>query len=309
MLRVLITGAQGFVGLHLTNHLLTNGWDVFGFDLLSGDENTNFFQGEIMDRNALQQALITCRPDVIFHLAGVIKSDSPEIVYKVNLFGTLALFDAVIEANIRPAIVVASSSAVYGRKSGVKPITEGVRLHPLTDYAVSKVAQEIAALRYHDSYGLPVTIVRMFNLLGPGQPAGLACSSFARQIALAELNGQTEIVTGNLEARRDFVDVRDAVRAFELVAQKGKPGQVYNVCSGRAVAIRKCLSEMMSMSPHQLSARVDAGRVQKNDVPVQVGSYQKLDKVTGWNPKISLWQSLSDLLNDWRARVKEVESK
>ncbi|MDO8753323.1 MAG: GDP-mannose 4,6-dehydratase, partial [Anaerolineales bacterium] len=243
-----------------------------------------------------------------FHLAGVIKSDSPEVFYQVNFLGTLALFDAIVDTGIRPKVVVASSSAVYGHQSG-KPISERARLHPLTDYAVSKVAQETAAMRYHESFGLPVMVVRMFNLLGPGQPADLACSSFARQIALAEVNGQTEIVTGNLDARRDFVDVRDAVRAFELVAQKGKAGQVYNVCSGRAVAIRKCLSEMMSMSPQQLSARVDAGRVQKNDVHVQVGSHQKLHKVTGWSPKISLRQSLADLLNDWRERVKEVESK
>ena len=308
MPRVLITGAKGFVGVHLTNQLLLNGWDVFGYDLRASDEK-NFFQGEITDRAALKQTLITCNPDVIFHLAGVIKSDSTELFYKVNLLGAVALFEAIMDANIRPVVVVASSSAVYGRKSGEKPIAERAHLHPVTDYAVSKIAQETAALRYFDSYALPVMIVRMFNLLGPGQPADLACSAFARQIALAEQNGETEVVTGNLDARRDFVDVRDAARAFELIAQNGKPGQIYNVCSERGVAIRKCLDEMISMSTDQLSVWVDADRVQKNDVPVQVGSYQKLHRATGWSPKISLRQSLSDLLNDWRARVKELEAK
>ena len=308
MPRVLITGAKGFIGAHLTILLLLNGWDVFGFDLRTYDEK-NFFQGEITDRAILKQVLTTCSPDVVFHLAGVIKSNTPEIFYKVNLLGTLALLDAVVESGLRPKIVVASSSAVYGRKSAERPIAERVQLHPVTDYAVSKVAQETAALRYYDSYALPVMIVRMFNLLGPGQPADLACSAFARQIALAERSGQTEIVTGNLDARRDFVDVRDAARAFELIAEKGKPGQIYNVCSERGVAIRKCLGEMMSMSTNQLSASVDAERVQKNDVPVQVGCYQKLHKATGWSPKISLRQSLTDLLNDWRVRVAEVESK
>lgn len=306
MTRALITGISGFVGSHLQHQLALQGWQVYGFDIRASDRDV--FVGDLTDRAALAHAVADCKPDVIFHLAGVIKSDAPEIFYKVNLLGTLALFDAVMEAGMRPNVVVASSSAVYGRTSGEKPITERMQLRPVTDYAVSKAAQETAALRYFDSFSLPVTIVRMFNLLGPGQPADLACSAFARQIALAELTGQSEIVTGNLDARRDFVDVRDAVRAFELIAQKGKPGQVYNVCSGRAVAIQKCLSGMMSMSQKQLSARIDAKRVQKNDVPVQVGSYQKLNKVAGWNPKISLKQSLSDLLADWRERVK-AESK
>ena len=201
-------------------------------------------------------------------------------------------------------MVVASSSAVYGSGFAGRSISEKFKPRPLTHYAVSKLAQEIAALRYFDAFQLPVVVVRMFNLLGPGQPADLACSAFARQIALGELNGQTEIVTGNLDARRDFVDVRDAVRAFGLVAKKGKAGQVYNVCSGRAVAIRKCLDKMISMSPHQFKVRIDAERVQKNDVPVQIGSSHKLNQVTGWRPQISLKQSLSDLLNDWRQRVK-----
>jgi GDP-4-dehydro-6-deoxy-D-mannose reductase len=144
----------------------------------------------------------------------------------------------------------------------------------------------------------------MFNLLGPGQSPDLACSAFARQIALAEITEQTEIVTGSLDAKRDFVDVRDAVRAFALLAAKGEAGETYNVCSGNAVAIQQCLSEMMSQSQKQLSARVDAARVQKNDVPVQVGSFQKLHKAAGWNPRIPLKQSLSDLLDDWRERIK-----
>ncbi len=307
MSRALITGISGFVGKHLQHQLASHGWQVFGFDVRAQGENV--FVGDLTDHAALSNAIVQSKPDAIFHLAGVIKSDAPEIFYKVNLLGTLALFDAIMEVGILPKVVVASSSAVYGRTSGEKPISERMQLHPVTDYAVSKVAQETAALRYFDSFGLPVTIVRMFNLLGPGQSADLACSAFARQIALTELTGRKEIVTGNLDARRDFVDVRDAVRAFELVAKMGKPGQVYNVCSERAVAIKKCLSEMMFMSPNQLSARVDADRVQKNDVPVQVGSYQKLYKAAGWRPKISLRQSLSDLLNDWRERVIEVESK
>ena len=303
MKRALITGKQGFVGRHLADHLIAAGWDVFGFGRRPDGINSRSFQGEITDRHALRIALEEARPDVIFHLAGRIKSDASELFYMVNLLGTVALFESVLAAGIRPVMVVASSSAVYGHRSG-KPISERVVLRPLTHYAVSKVAQEAAALRYYQSFCLPVMIVRMFNLLGPGQSADLACSAFARQIALAELNNENGIVTGNLSARRDFLDVRDAARAFELVAKKGKAGQVYNVCSGHAAAIRKCLSEMISMSPNQFTVELGAARFQKNDIPIQVGNSLKLNRATGWRPKISLRESLSDLLNDWRPRVK-----
>ena len=303
----LITGISGFIGKHLQRQLTSQGWQVYGFDIRPGMDNV--FVGDLTDHAALSRAIAESKPEVVFHLAGAIKSNDADVYYKSNLFGTLNLFDAVMQSDIRPAMVVASSSAVYGLTSGTKPITERSTLRPVTEYAVSKAAQETAALRYHYTFGLPVFIVRMFNLLGPGQSPDLACSAFARQIALAEITGQTEIVTGSLDARRDFVDVRDAARAFAMVAEKGEAGQTYNVCSGRAVAIQKCLSEMISLSQKQLSARVDAGRVQKNDVPVQVGSYEKLHKVTGWSPEISLKQSLSDLLDDCRERVKEVESK
>ncbi|HRQ21862.1 MAG TPA: GDP-mannose 4,6-dehydratase [Anaerolineales bacterium] len=302
MKRTLITGISGFVGRHLREELLREGWDVFGFDIRAAGDNV--VVGDLSDRALLSQVMLDCQPDAVFHLAGIIKSPNPQTYYTSNLFGTLNLLDAVLQMEKRPKIILASSSAVYGLTKSARPITERSPLRPVTEYAVSKMAQETAALRYHYAFGLDVVIVRMFNLLGPGQSPDLACSAFARQIALAEISEQNEIVTGNLDAKRDFVDVRDAVRAFALLAEKGEAGQTYNVCSGRAVAIQGCLQEMMSQSQKQLSARVDAARVQKNDIPVQVGSFQKLHKVTGWNPRIPLKESLADLLNDWRERVK-----
>lgn len=302
MKRALITGISGFVGRLLREELLREGWDVFGFDIRAAGENV--FVGDLSDRALLSQVMLDCKPDVVFHLAGIIKSQDPQTYYTSNLFGTLNLLDAVLQMEKRPKVVLASSSAVYGLTKSARPITELSPLRPVTEYAVSKVAQETAALRYHYAFGLDVVIVRMFNLLGPGQSPDLACSAFARQVALAEVTEQSEIVTGNLDAKRDFVDVRDAVRAFTLLAEKGDVGQAYNVCSGNAVAIQECLQEMMSQSQKQLSARVDVARIQKNDVPVQVGSFQKLHKAAGWNPRISLKESLADLLNDWRERIK-----
>ncbi|MEW6405279.1 MAG: GDP-mannose 4,6-dehydratase [Chloroflexota bacterium] len=305
MTRALITGISGFVGGHLRGELIREGWQVFGFDIRSSGEDV--FTGDLADLAALSHAITESKPEMIFHLAGIIKSDETEAYYKSNLFGTLNLLDAIMGTELRPKVVLASSSAVYGLTKGSRPITERSNLRPVTEYAVSKAAQEMAALRYYYAFGLPVIIPRMFNLLGPCQAPDLACSAFARQIALAELRGQTEILTGHLDARRDLVDVRDAVRALALLGERGRPGQVYNICSGRAVAIRKCLNVMMSMSAVQLSARAEGKRFQKNDVPAQVGSYQKLHKATGWRPEISLKQSLADLLNDWRERVKETK--
>jgi len=306
MKRALITGISGFVGRHLRDELLREGWNVFGFDIRPAGENV--FVGDLSDRAALTRAVADCQPDAVFHLAGIIKSPDPQAYYTSNLFGALNLLDEAMQMEKRPKMVLASSSAVYGLTKSARPITERSPLRPVTEYAVSKVAQETAALRYHYAFGLDVVIVRMFNLLGPGQSPDLACSAFARQIALAEISEQNEIVTGNLDAKRDFVDVRDAARAFALLAEKGEAGQTYNVCSGNAVAIQQCLSEMMLRSKKQVSARVDPARVQKNDVPVQVGSFQKVQKASGWNPCIPLHESLADLLDDWRERVK-VESK
>jgi GDP-4-dehydro-6-deoxy-D-mannose reductase len=303
---VLITGISGFVGRYLQDQHLHENRQVFGFDIRPSGENV--FVGNLSDRVTLTRVMLDCQPDAVFHLAGIIKSPDPQAYYTSNLFGTLNLLDAVMQMEKRPKVVLASSSAVYGLTMGARPITEHAPLRPVTEYAVSKASQETAALRYHYAFGLDVVIARMFNLLGPGQSPDLACSAFARQIALAEISDQTELVTGSLDARRDFVDVRDAARAFALLAEKGQAGQIYNICSGRAVAIQQCLRKMMSQSQKQLSVRIDAARVQKNDVPVQVGSFQKLHKVTGWNPRIPLKESLTDLLDDWRERIK-LESK
>lgn len=308
-LKVLITGVSGFVGSHLANYLFSQGWQIYGLDRRPSNEGGNLYVGDLTNQDTLTNLLKECRPDVVFHLAGLIKSNDPESLYQTNLFGTVALFESMLEVGVSPRVIVASASAVYGSGFGDRSITEKFKPRPVTHYGVSKLAQEMAALRYFDAYQLPVIIVRMFNLLGPGQSPDLACSAFGRQIALAEVKGDDKIFTGNLSARRDFLDVRDAAWAFALVAKMGKAGQIYNVCSGRAVSIRKCLDEMLAMSPRQYEVHVDAGKVQKNDIPCQVGNARKLNQLTGWHPQISLQQSLSDLLDYWRQRVRsELES-
>lgn len=304
MTRALVTGSSGFVGSHLTRTLLAKTWQVAGFDILSDNTLERFYQGRLTDKNAIAYALNEFKPNVIFHLAGLIKSDEPQELYASNVQATVTLLETVVESNLKPQIILASSSAVYGLTSGKKKITEKSPIRPVTHYAVSKAAQELAALRYFDAGLLPVKIIRMFNLLGPGQSPALACSAFAKQIALAEKNDTNEIVTGNLDALRDFVDVRDAVRAFEMIVEHGKAGEIYNVCSGKAVSLKQCLGEMLAQAQKPLNPKIDAEKFQANDIPRQVGSFQKINKACGWSPKISLKESLTHLLNDWRERVK-----
>ena len=296
-----ITGVSGFVGRHLSNYLLDSGWRVSGSDVRSDSSISNFYQADVNDRMVLRQAFQETQPDVIFHLAGVIKSDTPDKYYQAHVLGTVALLDTVVENGSRPVVFIASSSAVYGSGLGRRPITEQFKPRPATHYGVSKLAQELAAMHYFTSFDLPVIRVRTFNLLGPGLSPQLDCSAFARQIAQAERNRMlSTILTGNLSTRRDFVDVRDAVRAYVLLAEKGQAGQAYNVASGQAIAIQECLDFLRNQAMVPVDAVVDPNRVQKDDIPVQAGSIQRLQATTGWVVEISNQQSLLDMLDYWR---------
>ena len=305
MTTAFITGISGFVGSHLSRYLLDCGWHVSGQDLKPAPNISALYQSDLQDRPALQKALVETRPDVVFHLAGVLKSEHAEHFYTAHVLGTVALLETIARTGFRPKVLVASSSAVYGTGLGRRPITEGFKLRPVTQYAASKVAQEVVALRYFTAFDLPVICMRTFNLLGPGLSPDMACSAFARQIALAEKQGSpSTITTGDLSAMRDFVDVRDAVRAYVLLAEKGQAGQTYNVASGQPVAIRGCLDFLRKQARVPIEAVLDHSRVQKNDVPIQIGSAKRLQEQTGWEPEISTERSLLDLLNEWRQRIK-----
>jgi GDP-4-dehydro-6-deoxy-D-mannose reductase len=307
IMRALVTGISGFVGSSLTKLLVSNKWEVSGYDHRESHSVPDMHTGNIQDQAALAETITKSQPEVVFHLAGVIKSKSLKDYYNTHILGTLALFEALAETGYKPRVIVTSSSAVYGSGVGKRPISENFALRPITDYGISKLAQEMVAQRFFLAYGFPVIIVRTFNLIGPGQSPELACSAFARQIALDESQAHDKpIKTGNLSAQRDFVDVRDAVCAYELLAQAGMPGATYNICSGRSVSIQNCLNLLLAMASKPLTTELDRTRMQKNDVPMQVGSAKLIERTVGWQPKISLEESLSDLLNDWRSRIKSI---
>ncbi len=305
--RVLITGVAGFCGRHLASYLLGLGYDVVGFDRESRPHvGLTTYAGDITDNAQFRAILGKVQPDVIFHLAALIDSRLEyHELHRVNALGTQSLFDAMRQVCPDASVIITSSSAVYGLvNSSHVPIRETQPFRPLNAYAVSKIAQEMLAYTYYAHYGLKVILTRAFNLVGPGQSPSLVCSAFAKQIAEIEA-GQAEPVlrVGNLAPQRDFIDVRDVARAYCLLAQTGQPGEVYNVCSGKAISIQACLDELLRLTQKRIRVEQDPDRMRSSDIPISVGDNNSLREQTGWRPTIPLEQSLADLLDDWRRQI------
>lgn len=311
MKRVLVTGAAGFVGRHIVEHLLGRGQVVFGFarHLPSSEisDRVTHYRGDLRNKETVESVVRRSRPDIIYHFAGVTKSRNPIDFYYTNVIGTVNLFEAIQKQGLRPTVLIGGSSAVYAASSSRKPITELFNIQPVTHYGASKAAQEMVARRYV-ARGFQILFTRTFNLIGPGQPLGLACSDFAQQIALAEADGtEHTVVTGSLDTTRDFIDVRDATRAYTLLVESGRPGLAYNVCSQEPVSIRECLNMLLGMARVPLTTTTDRRLMREDDVKFQVGSSARLRRHTGWKPKIPLQQSLKDLLDYWRVKVRSPE--
>ena len=306
----LITGANGFCGRHLAAHLLDSGYRVAGFDLGDGPPpDLDLYRGDIADAVAVESTLAEVQPEVIFHLAALLNPRLPyDTLHRVNALGTLNLLDAARAVCPTAIIVVTSTSAVYGQvRPEELPIAEDQPFHPANLYAVTKITQETLAYQHHAAHGLRVIRTRTFNLVGPGESPAFASSAFARQVAEIELGRRKPVLAvGNLESVRDFTDARDAVRAYRLLAELGEPGGVFNVCSGRGTPIRHILEILLGLSTVRgISVEVDPARFQPADVPVQVGDPSRLKAATGWSPAIALEQTLADVLDDWRNRVRE----
>jgi len=321
-MRVLITGIAGFCGLHLTEYLLSKvkddkEIDLYGIDIQENVnreghsllENLKFFTCDILDDEKLRKTIRQIEPDRIFHLAGLTSdfnsSASVKKFYATNVFGTINLLEAAGELKNGPLVHIACSSAEYGLiTESENPITEDNAFHPLSPYAISKLAQDMVGYQYYKNYGLRVIRTRTFNVTGPGEKENFVCSNFARQIALIENGAQKPaIYVGNLEAKRDFVDVRDAVRAYWLVLDKGVSGEVYNVCSGKAHSIGEILDILLGMTGEDIVVKQETERMRPLDIPLQVGSFEKLRKQTGWKPAIPIEKTLEDLLNYWRKEI------
>ena len=299
--KALVTGASGFVGRHLVAHLQASGDDVVGVDRAAGGV-------DITDAAALERLLAEVKPDVIYHLAGWADVGGswkePVQAFRVNAEGTLNVLCAATEAGVERVLAV-SSADVYGIVSPSElPLTEDSPLRPASPYAASKVAADYLGLQAWLGRKLPVLRVRAFNHLGPGQTDKFVAPAFASRVARAELEGGDVLTVGDLSARRDFTDVRDVVRAYRLLVEHGEPGEVYNVCSGVDLAIQDIADQLVAQATVSLRLEVDPDLLRPVELPVLRGSHDRLTRTTGWEPEIPISQTLTDLLEDWRVRLR-----
>ncbi|MBA2495996.1 MAG: GDP-mannose 4,6-dehydratase [Acidimicrobiia bacterium] len=303
-MRALVTGSGGFVGRHLVAHLRAAGDEVHDLDCERAEGAARV---DITEPDAVTGRLDEVAPDVVYHLAGW--SDvggswqAPLEAFRANAEGTLNVLQAAAAAGVGRTIVV-SSADVYGAVPDERlPVTEDHPLRPASPYAASKVAADFLGLQAFLGRGLDVVRVRAFNHIGPGQTDRFVVAAIASRIARNERDGGDEIAVGNLAARRDFTDVRDVVRAYRLLATDAVAGEVYNVCSGRDVAVSALADLLIAKAVHPMQLVIDPGRHRPVDVPVVRGDAGRLAAATGWAPAIPLEATLVDVLADWRARV------
>ena len=298
---VLVTGADGFVGTHLVRHLREAGDEVIGVDRTHDDHV------DITDADAVRDLVARIRPHAIYHLAGWADVGgswkAPVESFRVNAEGTMNVLAAATDAGVERVLAV-SSADVYGKVDPSElPLTELSPLRPASPYAVSKVAADYLGLQAWLGRGLPVLRVRAFNHLGPGQTDKFVAPALASRIARAERDGGEVLPIGDLSARRDFTDVRDVVRAYRLLMEHGEPGEVYNVCSGVDLAVQDLADQLLAQARIPLRFETDPELLRPVEVPVLRGSHDRLTAATGWMPEIPISQTLTDLLEDWRARV------
>lgn len=318
-MRALITGVTGFVGSHLADYLLAEQPEVEMFGIRrwrSRMENIEHLDGrlqlrecDLRDPAAIQGVLAEVRPDYIFHLAAQsfvpASWRAPSETLMTNILGQTNIFEAVRVLELDPVIQIAGSSEEYGLVLPDEvPIKETNPLRPLSPYAVSKVAQDLLAYQYFRSYGLKTVRTRGFNHTGPRRGEVFVTSNFAKQIASIEAGLREPVIrVGNLDAQRDFTDVRDIVRAYWLAVSEATPGEVYNLASGRAVTIRELLDQLLALSDTEVEVQVDPDRLRPSDVEILLGDYSKFRSDTGWEPSIPLEQTLKDTLDYWRQKL------
>jgi GDP-4-dehydro-6-deoxy-D-mannose reductase len=293
----LITGVSGFVGSHLAEATKLAGFTVVGLDVKGTPSPV-----DLRDVERIRSLVREARPEVVFHLAGLLRAPSPAALYESNVSGTVNLLEALVAEGLSPRVVVASSSAVYGSPADDNLLTEASPLRPLTHYGASKAAQEHAALAFFSTAKLQVMIARIFNIVGPGQPATLAAGAFAEQVASAERTMNRELKVGDLSGARDFVDVRDVARAYLALARSGQPGEIYNVCSSQRTPMQSCVDTLVSLASVRLAVVHDPTRARTNDVRAQIGDPARIRATTGWRAEISFEQSMKDLLESWRRK-------
>jgi GDP-4-dehydro-6-deoxy-D-mannose reductase len=308
---ILVTGAAGFAGSHLIDLLS----DPAGPDAVVGwhrpghapapRSGVRWHGVDVLNRPSVLAAVADLRPAVVYHCAGAAHVgrawEQTEATLAVNVRGTHHLLEALSRADVDARVLIPGSALVY--RPAAEPLTEDHPLVPANPYGLSKLAQEL--LGRHSGPPVRVLVARAFNHFGPRQDPSFSTSGFARQIAAIESGlAPPEIAVGNLDARRDLTDVRDMVRAYRTITERGRPAHPYNVCSGRAVGIGDVLDRLVSRARVRVRVRTDPARFRPNDVPLLVGDPSRIREELGWEPAVPLDQTLDDILEYWRAALR-----
>lgn len=316
-MKVLIIGITGFAGTCLY-HLLTDIKDInlygtFRHSTKNRNIADNFIKStllecDINDVYSVEKVLSEVHPDIIFHFASYVSVFSsfknPLPTFQTNIIGTANLLEGVKKIVPEAKILIPGSAEEYGKVTEDKmPIKEDYLLNPVNPYAISKKVQEEIGLYYFKTLGLNIYFTRTFHYTGPGQPLGFVCSDLAKQVVDAENGKIKNIKVGNLEAKRDFTDIRDVVRAYWKIVNRGKAGEVYNVCSGKSIKIQEVLNKLISFSEKNISVEIDENKLRPSDVPNFVGDNTKLKSI-GWTPQYTIDDSLMELLEWWRNEVR-----
>ena len=313
-MKALITGISGFAGSHLAEFLIEKGYEVFGtfFDKSTFSNLNDFvnkikvYRCDIRNYDALKNVIEDVKPDEIYHLAAIsfipTSLKDPKLTFDTNLYGTLNLYQAVIDLEMNPMILFVGSADEYGIvNENDLSIKEECPLNPMNPYSISKTSADFLSLAYFRYYHLKIIRVRPFNHIGPRQAPDFVCSSFAKQIAEIEKGLRDSIIkVGNLEAKRDFTDVRDMVRGYWLALDKGEPGEVYNICSEKIIQIHDLLNKLLNISKKKIEIRKDMKRMRPSDNPILQGDSSKFRRRSGWKPEILLDKTLKDILEYWR---------
>lgn len=315
-MRALITGINGFAGSHLAEHLLSREYEVSG-TILPGtslenikeiQDKLHLMYSDIRDLGSIREAISKAEPAQIYHLAAMTSvADSfknPHATFEVNVSGTINLLEAVRGLKIDPAILLAGSAEVYGAVPPEKlPIKEDYPFQPLNLYAVSKATVDMIGYQYFKSFGLKIIRTRSFNHIGPKQSENFVVSAFAKQIAEIE-KGLCEptLKVGNLKAKRDFTDVADVVVAYRLLAEKGSPGEAYNVCSGKGYSIKEILGTLLSFVKIKIKVEQDKERMRPSDIEIIYGDNSKIKALCNWQTGKTINNALIETLNWWRGK-------
>ena len=316
-MRVLVTGATGFVGQHLVRLLLSRRNSVYGTYLSPPTEwafGAALFRCDVRDPDRVRAITREIRPGQIYHLAAQ-SSPSRSLedfrsAFDTNFWGTYNLLEAARQVVPRARILVVGSGQCYGNVGACRlPVTEDQVFAPPNPYALSKAAADMLAGRYHFRFGLYVVRARPFNHTGPGQQQGFVCSDYARQIAAIELGrGRAFLPVRDPQVRRDFSDVRDVVRAYELLLEKGKPGEAYNVASGQPISVRQIVLSLVSLSSRPIQISALRQRLRSADVSTLYGCSRKLRRARGWKPAYNMRQTLAGLFDYWKTAVQHEET-